>query len=179
MPDIEQTKVDQTAETKPMDADTARRVEREKLTRRAALRKLGFGAGLAAFSLLGVDDFARMVGQRMQRMAGDNKVAQAVAKEFQQAGIALAGTVPAGCVYVQGPGGPGANPGTGECNVDAIGRGCGQAHPNDGVACANCVSVDCHICACGNASGVPCNDSACNTYCYSTAVSYCSIPAAD
>ena len=75
---------------KPMDLDTARRVEQEKLTRRAALRKLGFGAGLAAFSLLGVDDFARMVGKRMERMAGDNKVAGRIAKEFRSAGIALA-----------------------------------------------------------------------------------------
>lgn len=54
---------------------------------RAALRKLGFGAGMAAFALLGVDDFARMVGQRM---AKDNKVAEQVAKEFQGMGVASA-----------------------------------------------------------------------------------------
>ena len=74
----------------PMDVEAARRVEDSKLTRRAALRKLGYGAGIAAFSLLGVDDFARMVGQRMGRMAGDSQVAQAVAQEFRQAGITLA-----------------------------------------------------------------------------------------
>ena len=74
----------------PMDIETAQRVEQEKITRRAALRKLGFGAGFAAFALLGVDDLARMVGQRMERMAGDNRVAGQIAKEFQQAGIALA-----------------------------------------------------------------------------------------
>ncbi len=77
----------------PMDVDAARRVEDSKLTRRAALRKLGYGAGIAAFSLLGVDDFARMVGQRLQRQAGDSQVAQAVAHEFQQAGIVLANPV--------------------------------------------------------------------------------------
>lgn len=88
MSDSKQISAGTPAET--MDTQTARQVEREKLTRRAALRKLGFGAGLAAFSLLGVDDFARMVGQRMQRMAGDNKVAQAVAKEFQESGVAFA-----------------------------------------------------------------------------------------
>lgn len=81
----------ETKPTAPMDLDTARRIEQEKLTRRAALRKLGFGAGIAAFSLLGVDDFAHMVGKRLERMAGDNKVAGQVAKEFQSAGIALAG----------------------------------------------------------------------------------------
>ncbi len=82
--------------TETMDAERARRVEQEKLTRRAALRKLGFGAGLAAFSLLGVDDFARMVGKRMERMAGDNKVAGQIAKEFQSAGIALADPISSG-----------------------------------------------------------------------------------
>ena len=80
-----------TEQSKTMDVQTAQRVEQEKMTRRAALRKLGFGAGLAAFSLLGVDDLARLVGQRMDRMAGDSKVAEQVAKEFQQAGVAFAG----------------------------------------------------------------------------------------
>lgn len=90
-----------------MDTAAAQRVEQEKLTRRAALRKLGFGAGIAAFSLLGVDDFARMVGKRLQRNAHDNKTAMAVAKEFQSAGIALAApsgdnlTLPQNCVNNQ------------------------------------------------------------------------------
>ena len=74
----------------PMDLETARQVEDKKLTRRAALRKLGFGAGVAAFSLLGVDDLARLVGDRLARHSGDSQVAQAVAQEFQQAGIVLA-----------------------------------------------------------------------------------------
>ncbi len=74
----------------PMDMEAARRVEDKKLTRRAALRKLGYGAGIAAFSLLGVDDFARIVGERLARHSGDSKVAQAVAQEFKQAGIVLA-----------------------------------------------------------------------------------------
>ena len=98
MPDTEPTEAGTPAKMETMDAETARRVERERMTRRASLRKLGFGAGMAAFSLLGVDDFARMVGKRMERMAGDNKVAGQVAKEFQQAGIALAdGPSWAGC----------------------------------------------------------------------------------
>lgn len=64
--------------------------EKERFTRRQAMRKFGFGAGLSAFMLLGVDDLARMVGQRLQQMDSDNKVANQVAKEFQSAGIALA-----------------------------------------------------------------------------------------
>lgn len=67
-------------------------VEKEQFTRRQALRKFGFGAGLSAFMLLGVDDLARMVGDRMQRMNSDNKVANQLAKEFQSAGIAFAGS---------------------------------------------------------------------------------------
>jgi len=78
------------APTESMDIEAARQVEDSKLTRRAALRKLGYGAGFAAFSLLGVDDLARLVGQRLERLSGDSKVAQAVAQEFQSAGIALA-----------------------------------------------------------------------------------------
>ncbi len=85
---------DPAAET--MDTAAAQRVEQERMTRRAALRKLGFGAGIAAFSLLGVDDFARMVGQRLERNARDNKTAMAVAKEFQSAGIAFAEANPSG-----------------------------------------------------------------------------------
>lgn len=84
------TDSDTAEQSETMDLATAQRVEQEKMTRRAALRKLGFGAGVAAFGLLGVDDFARMVGQRLERMAGDSKVAAQVAKEFQSAGIALA-----------------------------------------------------------------------------------------
>ncbi len=64
--------------------------EQERLTRRAALRKLGFGAGLSAFMLLGVDDLARMVGTKMAQMDSDNKTAEQIAKEFQSAGVAMA-----------------------------------------------------------------------------------------
>lgn len=108
---------DPTADT--MDTAAAQRVEQERLTRRAALRKLGFGAGIAAFSLLGVDDFARMVGQRLQRNAHDNKTAMAVAKEFQSAGIASAGAAqnPSGtlCVGNYDCSGCGGGAETGDC----------------------------------------------------------------
>lgn len=70
--------------------------EQDKLTRRAALRKLGFGAGLSAFALLGVDDLARMVGRELEKRAGDNAVAGEVAREFQKAGVASASPDPSG-----------------------------------------------------------------------------------
>lgn len=41
--------------------------------------------------LLGVDDLVRMVGNRMAQTARDNKTAELVAKEFQSAGVAMAG----------------------------------------------------------------------------------------
>ena len=93
------TNIEPTEQPETMDLETAQRVEQEKMTRRAALRKLGYGAGIAAFSMLGVDDFTRMVGQRLQRMAGDNKVASQIAREFQEAGVAMATAVNPSCTY--------------------------------------------------------------------------------
>jgi len=88
---------------KTINQKSVEQVEQERLTRRAALRKLGFGAGLSAFMLLGVDDLARMVGTKMAQMGTDNKVAGQIAKEFQAAGVALAnasasGSPCSGCV---------------------------------------------------------------------------------
>ncbi len=86
----------QTSAATPETTDAAKqsalaeRVEQERLTRRQALRKFGFGAGLSAFMLLGVDDLARMVGREMERRAGDNKVAEQIANEFQGMGVAFA-----------------------------------------------------------------------------------------
>ncbi len=67
------------------------RFERERLTRRQALRKFGITASMATFAMFSVDDLARMVGKAMQQRAGDNKIARQIAQEFQQAGVALAG----------------------------------------------------------------------------------------
>ncbi len=65
--------------------------ERGRLSRRQALKKLGMTSAMATFALFSVDDLARMVGKAMEQRVADNKVAEQVAKEFQQAGIALAG----------------------------------------------------------------------------------------
>ena len=69
----------------------ARQFEAEQFTRRQALRKIGFGAGLAAFFMLSTDDMAHMVGKVMEKRAGDNKIAHQVAKELENAGAAEAG----------------------------------------------------------------------------------------
>ncbi len=68
--------------------------ERERLTCRQALKKFGMTSAMAAFALFSVDDLARMVGKAMQQRAGDNRIAGQLAKEFQQAGIALADLPP-------------------------------------------------------------------------------------
>jgi len=71
--------------------------ERERLSRRQALKKFGMTSAMATFALFSVDDLARMVGKAMQQRAGDNKVAGQIAREFQQAGIALADGSPITC----------------------------------------------------------------------------------
>jgi hypothetical protein len=64
--------------------------EQEKMSRRRALGRLGFLAGAAAVAALTSDELLRKVGDKLAQNAGDNKVAQQVAKEFQAAGVALA-----------------------------------------------------------------------------------------
>jgi hypothetical protein len=78
--------------TKPETA--LEKLEREKMTRRQALGRIGFLAGAAAVASLTVDELTRKVGQEMNRRASDSKVVAQVAKEFENAGIANAGTIP-------------------------------------------------------------------------------------
>lgn len=93
---------------KTINQKSVEQVEQERLTRRTALRKLGFGAGLSAFMLLGVDDLARMVGTKMVQTAHDNKTAEQIAREFQSAGVAMADTSASGT-------GGGVNPACQKC----------------------------------------------------------------
>jgi hypothetical protein len=64
--------------------------EREQMSRRAALRKMGYTSALATLAMFGVDDVVRLVGQKMQMQARNNQVANIVAQEFANSGIALA-----------------------------------------------------------------------------------------
>jgi hypothetical protein len=88
--EMEESKVE--VEKTETAQDTLARLEQEKMTRRQALGRLGFLAGAAAVSALTVDELTRKVGQEMSRRAGDNKIVAQVAKEFENAGIANAGT---------------------------------------------------------------------------------------
>lgn len=77
---------------------TLEQIEAERMSRRQALGRIGFLAGASAVAALTSDELFRKVGAEMQRRAGDNKIADQVAKEFQAAGIALAVETPCdGC----------------------------------------------------------------------------------
>jgi len=76
--------------------------ERERMTRRQALRKFGMTTGMAVFAMFSVDDLAHLVGNAMQQRSKDNKVVKQIAQELQQAGVALASPsgqppLPGGC----------------------------------------------------------------------------------
>jgi hypothetical protein len=79
--------------TKPETA--LEKLEREKMTRRQALGRIGFLAGASAVAALTSDELTRLVGKEMQRRAGDSKVVAQVAKEFENAGVASAAGRPA------------------------------------------------------------------------------------
>ena len=68
--------------------------EAEKMTRRAALRKLGITSGMAFFSLFAVDDLARMAIKKMRQNEATRDIAETVAREFKDAGIAFADDPP-------------------------------------------------------------------------------------
>ena len=68
--------------------------EAEKMTRRAALRKLGITSGMAFFSLFAVDDLARMAIKQMRQNEATRDIAETVAREFKDSGIAFADTPP-------------------------------------------------------------------------------------
>ncbi len=110
MPEIENQDTQSSEALLP--AETAlERFERERLSRRRALKKLGVTAAMATFAMFSVDDLAHMVGAAMKQQAGDSKIAEQIAREFQSAGIAFAGgpsgpTAGPGGPYPVGPGGP-------------------------------------------------------------------------
>lgn len=82
--------VEKVEEVELTAAEKLEQFEKEKLSRRQALAKFGFQAGAALVATLTADDLLRAVGKEMRKRAGDNKVAQQVAKEFQQVGVAFA-----------------------------------------------------------------------------------------
>ncbi|WP_394794056.1 hypothetical protein [Armatimonas sp.] len=126
-------------------AEKLAQMEKEKLTRRQALARFGFQAGAAAIAALTADDLLRAVGKEMKQRAGDNKVAQQVAREFHDAGVAYA--VAASRTHPWGWGVPGMGSGQVGCNSEMVAGYCGyyfcwpeeSEHPNDPLAaCVQC-----------------------------------------
>lgn len=71
-------------------AEALKKHEAAKMSRRAVLSKVGLQFGAAALLALSVDDLARKVTATIAARNKDNEVAQSVAREFKNAGIAFA-----------------------------------------------------------------------------------------
>lgn len=63
--------------------------EFERMTRRTALRKLGINSGMAFFALFAVDDLVRVAIKRMRQNEATRDIAETVAREFKDSGIAF------------------------------------------------------------------------------------------
>ena len=70
--------------------EARQKFEREKLTRRAALKKFGITTGMSVFCMFGADDLARIVIKKMEEHEQTRQIAETVAHEFKNAGIAFA-----------------------------------------------------------------------------------------
>ena len=70
--------------------DARKKFEAEKLTRRAALKKFGITTGMAVFGMFAADDLARMVIKKMEETEATRQIAETVAHEFKNSGIAFA-----------------------------------------------------------------------------------------
>ncbi len=61
--------------------------DQEKLSRRAALRRIGMTGGIAVLGLLTIDDLARVAAKKLDQ----NALTHGIAKDFKNAGVAFAG----------------------------------------------------------------------------------------
>ncbi len=122
------------SETVTPDSATPKwdKMEQERLTRRAALRKMGYTSGIALFSLFAVDDLARMAITQMEQHKETRQIAETIAEEFKNAGIAIADSNSS-----NGPCYP-----AGTLGGNNIGKDC-ASDPN--FFCNGCTTFDCCI----------------------------------
>jgi hypothetical protein len=142
--------------SKPLDSKREQ-FEKEKLTRRSALRKAGVTSLLSVFSLVAADDVARLVLAKLQDNALTHGIADGLARDFRSAGVALAdttnycdGVIQAPC-YDDGPCPGGVGPckdcnssvDCEECQSAATWKSCNcqQAAANAFPACCDCNGV--------------------------------------
>ncbi|MBC8138318.1 MAG: hypothetical protein H8F28_20765 [Fibrella sp.] len=76
-------------------AEALKKHEAAKMSRRAVLSKVGLQFGAAALLALSADDLAKKVTATIAARNKDSQVAQAVAQEFKNAGMAFADDVDA------------------------------------------------------------------------------------
>ena len=70
--------------------DARKKFEAEKLTRRSALKKFGITTGMSVFGMFAADDLARLVIKKMEQHEETRQIAETVAYEFKNAGVAFA-----------------------------------------------------------------------------------------
>ena len=63
--------------------------EAAKMTRRAALAKVGLRTGMAIFAAFSIDDLARKTAAVLSQRSQDNAVVEKVAKELHNSGVAF------------------------------------------------------------------------------------------
>ncbi len=78
------------------DVSPATRAEQEKMTRRAALRRIGMAGGMAILGTLTIDDLARVSAKKLQENEVTRGIGESLAKEFKDAGVAIADTLAEG-----------------------------------------------------------------------------------
>lgn len=76
-----------TPKTEVNPASSLGKLNEEKLSRRAALRRIGMTGGIAVLGLLTVDDLARVAAKKLEQ----NELTRGIAKDFKSAGVAFAG----------------------------------------------------------------------------------------
>lgn len=109
--------------------------EQEKMSRRAALRKIGLTSGMALFGMFAVDDLARLALRGLQQHKETQAVAETVAQELRSSGVAFAADGDGSDYYDGGPCTPE------EASLPSCAGGRKLRH-KDKVACASCVSVE-------------------------------------
>lgn len=133
MPEI--TPLNEADTNEAEDLEAARlKYEAEKMTRRAALRKLGITSGMAFFSLFAVDDLARMAIKKMRQDEATRGIAETVAREFNDSGIALAQTRPCG------------DPNCNQCSDGCLTWNCSCPPIPEGGSCQQCLTNACGRC---------------------------------
>lgn len=76
-----------------MNSSLAENLDAEKLTRRAALRRIGMIGGLAVVGTLSIDDLARVSAKKLQQNELTRGIGNSLAQDFRKSGVAFADTL--------------------------------------------------------------------------------------